>query len=179
MSATRVGKFTMQMAAVSTLVAMAAGVASAQKVKVAGPPATTHGQTKASQAAAKGQATAEAKRTDAAEDKAARTAEKKEDAAERASIKAARNEPKELLEGIKLSKTEKKAVEDLEKKYEGQLKDLEKQRTAAEKSGTPDASIASKIATLRTQERTDLRAVLTPAQTTQFDKNVSTLSTKH
>lgn len=179
MSATRVGRFTMQMVAVSTLVAMSAGVASAQKVKAAGPPATTHGQTKANAAAAKGQATAEAKRTDAAEDKAAKTAEKKEDATERASIKAARSEPKELLDGIKLSKTEKKSVDDIEKKYEGQLKDLENQQTAAEKSGTPDASIASKIAALRTQERTDLRAVLSPAQSTQFDKNAATLGTKH
>lgn len=177
MSAPRVSRFTMQIVAVSTLVAMSAGVASAQKVNAAGPPATTHGQTKANEAAAKGQATAEAKRTDAGEDKAAKTAVKKEDAAERASIKAARNEPKELLEGIKLSKTEKKAVDDIEKKYESQLKDLERQQTAAEKSGTPDASITSKIETLRTQERTDLRAVLTPAQTTQFDKNASTPGT--
>lgn len=179
MSAPRVSRFTMQIVAVSTLVAMSAGVASAQKVKAAGPPATTHGQTKANEAAAKGQVTAEAKRTDAAEDKAAKIADKKEDAAERGSIKAARNEQKELLTGIKLSRTEKKTVDDIEKKYESQLKDLEKQQTAAEKSGTPDASIASKIETLRTQERTDLRAVLTPAQTTQFDKNASTLGTTH
>jgi hypothetical protein len=179
MSAIRVRKLTMEMVVVGTLVMMSANVASAQKARPAGPPATTHGQTKANEAAAKGQATAEAKRTDAAEDKAAKTTEKKEDATERASIKAARGEPKELLNGIRLSKTEEKSVDDIEKKYESQLKDLEKQETAAEKSGTPDASIASKIETLRTQERADLRAVLTPAQTTQFDKNATTLGTKH
>jgi hypothetical protein len=179
MSTTRVSKFTMQMVAVSTLFAMSAGVASAQKVKAAGPPATTHGQTKANEAAAKGQATAEAERIDAAEDKAAKTAEKKEDAAERASTKAARSEPTELLEGIKLSKTEEKSVDGIEKKYESQLKDLEKQQTAAEKSGAPDASIASKSDALRMQERTELRGVLTPAQISQFDKNASTLGTKH
>jgi len=179
MSATRVSKFTMQMVTVGALVAMSAGVASAQKVKAAGPPPTTHGQTKANAAASKGQATAEAKRTDAAEDKAARTTEKKEDAAERASMKAARSEPKELLKGIKLSKTEKKSVEEIEKKYESQLKDLEKQQTAAEKSATSDASISSKIDALRAQERTDLRAVLTPAQATQFDKNATMVGTKH
>jgi hypothetical protein len=179
MSTTRVSKFTMQMAVVSALVAISAGVASAQKVKAAGPPATTHGQTKANEGAAKGQATAEAKRIDAAEDKSAKTAEKKEDAAERASIKAARSEPKALLEGIKLSKTEEKSVDDIEKKYESRLKDLEKQQTAAEKSGTPDASLASKIDALRMQERSELRGVLTPAQISQFDKNASTLGAKH
>ena len=179
MSATRVSKFTMQMVAASTLVAMSASVASAQKVKAAGPPATTHGQTKANEAAAKGQATAEAKRTDTADDKAAKTTEKKEDATERASIKAARSEPKQLLEGIKLSKAEEKSVDGIEKKYDTQLKDLEKQETAAEKSGASDVSITSKIEALRTQERSDLRAVLTPAQTTQFDKNVTALGSKH
>jgi len=51
MSATRVSKLTMQLVAVGTLVAMSAGVASAQKVKAAGPPVTTHGQIKANEAA--------------------------------------------------------------------------------------------------------------------------------
>lgn len=179
MSSIRVSKFTIQMIAAGVIVAISAGVASAQKAKAGGPPATTHGQTKANEAAGKGQATAEAKRTDAAEDKTARTADKKDDAAERAAIKAARSEPKELLKDIKLSKAEKKSIGDIEKKYEGQIKDLEKQQAAAEKSGTPGSSIASKIDALRTQERADLRAALSSEQTAQFDKNATKIGTKH
>jgi len=179
MSAKRVSKMATHMVTVGVIVAMSAGVASAQKVKPAGPPATTHGQTQANAAAAKGQATAEASRTDAAADKAAGATDKKEDASERAAIKAARNEPNALLKGITLSKSEKTSVDDIEKKYDKQLKDLEKQEDAAEKAGTSDASIASKIQALRTQERTDLRAVLTTAQMTQFDKNASSIGTKH
>jgi hypothetical protein len=178
------GKFTIQLAAVAALVAVSAGVAGAQKAKPptprpAGPPVTTHGETKANEHAAKGQATAESKRTEAREDKAARATEKKEDNAERAAIKSARNEPKALLKGIRLSAAERTSVNDIQKKYDGQLKDLEKQENDAEKSGKPDATIVSKIDALRVQERAELRTALTPAQATRFDKNVATLGTKH
>jgi hypothetical protein len=173
MTVTRLGKFTIQLAAVAALVAVSAGVAGAQKAKPptprpGGPPVTTRGETKANEHAAKGQANAEAKRTEAREDKA-----------ERMAIKSARNEPKALLKGIRLSAAERTSVEGIEKKYAGQLKDLEKQEDAAEKSGKPDATFVSKIDALRTQERTELRAALTPAQATQFDKNAATLGTKH
>jgi hypothetical protein len=169
---------TIQVVAASMLVAISAGVASAQKAKPAGPPVTTHGETKANTHAAKGQANAEAKRTDADADKAARDADKKEDAAERAAMKAAHNQPHELLKGIKLTKSEKKSVEDIEKKYDKQLKDLEKQEDAAEKAGKPDPSIASKIDALRAQEQADLRAVLSPDQVKQFDKNAAAIGSK-
>jgi hypothetical protein len=179
MSKTHVSKWTTQLAVIGTLVAISTGVAHAQKPHAGGPPATTHGAIKANDAAAKGQANAEAKRTDADDDKAARAADKKEDAAERAALKAARNQPKELLKGIKLSKDEEKSVDAIEKKYEAQLKDLDKQEDAAEKSGAPTAPIAAKIAALRTQEQADLRAVLNPSQLAQFDKNAAALASKH
>ena len=172
MTVTRLSKFTIQLAVVGALVAVSAGVAGAQKAKPAphpgGPPVTTRGETKANPHAAKGQANAESKRTEAREDKA-----------ERVAIKSARNEPKALLKGIRLSAAERKSVNDIEKKYEGQLKDLEKQEDAAEKSGKPDETFVSKIDALRTQERAELRGALTPAQATQFDKNAATLGTKH
>jgi len=179
MTKTHVNRSTIQLALVAALVAMSAGAVHAQKPRPAGPPITTHGATKANDAAAKGQANAEAKRTDADADKAARNADKTEDASERAALKAARNQPKELLKGIKLSKDEHKSADAIEKKYEGQLRDLDKQEDAAEKSGAPTAPIASKIAALRTQEQTDLRAILSPSQLTQFDKNASALGAKH
>ena len=167
MSVTSFTKFTAQLATIGALVAMTAGVAGAQKSKPAGPPVTTHGESKAAAPAANGQATAEASRTDAKADKA-----------EAAAMKSARSEPKALLKGIKLSKTEKTSVGAIQKKYDTQLKDLEKQAKAADKAGTPDATLVAKIDALRTQERTDLRAALTPDQATAFDKNVAGLSVK-
>jgi hypothetical protein len=178
MSATRFRTLTIHALSAGVLVATFASVMSAQKSKPAGPPVTTHGETKANAAAVKGQANAEAKRTDAAEDKAARTADKTEDSAERAAAKAARRDPSEGLKGIKLSKSEKQSVDAIKDRYAKQVKALEKQEDAAEKSGRPDASIAAKIAALRTQERADLRAALDPAQAKQFDQNAASNSSK-
>lgn len=178
MSKTHVKNLTTQLVMAGALMLASTSVALAQKPHAAGPPVTTHGETKAGIAAAKGQANAQAKRTDADDDKAARAADKKEDASERAAIKATRNQPKELLKGIKLSKDQVKSVDAIEKKYEGQLKDLDKQEDAAEKSGASTTAIASKIAALRAQEQADLRAVLNPSQLAQFDKNASAVGTK-
>jgi Spy/CpxP family protein refolding chaperone len=164
MQATRVTKFTAQVVAAAVCLLAFSVAASAQKAKPAGPPVTTKGMTKANEHAAKGQATAESKRAKAREDKA-----------ERAETKAAREEPGRLLKGIKLTKAERTSVNDVEKKYRAQLKDLEKQEDAAEKAGTPMADFATRVTALRTQERADIRAVLTPAQATQFDKNAATV----
>src|SRR5262245_3464668 len=179
MSSIRVSSLTAQLVAVAPLLAPVPAIAHAQKPRPAGPPITTHGQTQSNAAAAKGQANAESKRADADADKAAKTADKTEDASEHAAIKAARTEPNALLKGIKLTKTEEKSVDAIEKKYDGQLKELDKQEDGDEKSGASTASFASKIDALRAQERADLRAVLTPSQATQFDKNAATIGTKH
>src|SRR2546423_1227621 len=182
MTVTRLSKMTIQFATVAAMIALSAGAASAQKKAPAphpaGPPVTTHGETKANVKAAKGQETAESARTEAKEKKAAKMAEKKADNAETVALKSARSEPGKDLKGIKLTKAERTSVEGIEKNYSSQLKDLEKQETAAEKAGTPDASLVAKIDALRMQERTDIRAALTPAQATRFDKNVSALGTK-
>jgi|SRR5262252_7243662 len=175
MSTQRHNRMTLQALAAGMLVAISAGVVGAQKGRPAGPPMTTHGATKANTAATKGQTNAEAKRTDADADKAAKNADKKEDASERAAMRAARNQPHELLKDIKLTDSEKKSVDEIEKKYDKQLKDLDQQEDAAEKAGKPDTTFASKITALRTQEQADLRAVLTPDQAKQFDKNAAAI----
>jgi len=173
MQATRVTKFTAQVVAAAVCLLAFSVAANAQKAKPAGPPVTTKGMAKANEHAATGQATAESKRTEAAERKTAKAAEKKEEKAERAEVKAAREEPGQLLKGIKLTKAERKSVNEVEKKYRDQLKDLEKQENEAEKAGKPTADFATKVTALRTQERADIRAVLTPEQATQFDKNAT------
>lgn len=178
MSTQRVTKMTIQVVTAGMLVAISAGVVSAQKSRPAGPPMTTHGATQANPAAAKGQANAEAKRTDADADKAAKDADKKEDASERAAMKGARDQSHELLKDIKLTPTEKKSVDAIEKKYDEQLKDLDKQEDAAEKAGKPDTTFASQVSALRTKEQADLRAVLTSDQAKQFDKNAAALNSK-
>ena len=175
----RITNIAIRTTALGALLAGFATVAAAQKEKhPAGPPATTMGTMKSNSKAATGQATAEAKRTNAREDKVGRDADKTEDRAQRSAFKVARSDPKGLLKGIKLSSSEKKSVKATEKRYAGQIKALEKQEDAAEKAGHPDLTIAGKIAALRVSERADLRAALSPAEQAQFDKNASTLGNK-
>jgi hypothetical protein len=143
------------------MLAGSAGVAMAQKVKPAGPPVSTRGAVKSNPKADKGQATAETARVAARERKA-----------EKWELKSARGESKQVLKGIKLSPEEKKSVNDIEKKYDRQYKDLEKAADDAAKAGTPDAAVATKVTELRIQERMELRAALAPEHRADFDKNV-------
>ena len=142
-------------AATAVLVLMNTGSAEAQKAKPSGV-AKSGKMAKAPSAKAEGKA-----------------ADKAEDRAEKAAKKEFKSQPHELLKGIKLTSTEKKQVEDIEKRYNDQFKALEKQEDQAEKSGTPMSDATQRIAALRDQERNDLRGVLTPAQQAQFDKNAS------
>ena len=175
----RLANIAIRTTALGALLAGFATVAAAQKEKhPAGPPATTMGTMKSNPKAAKGQTTAEAKRTDARDDKAGKDADKTEDRAQRSALNGARSDPKGLLKGIKLSSSEKKSVKATEKRYADQFKALKKQGDAAEKSGHPDLTIAGKIAALRVSERAELRAALSPAEQTQFDKNATTMGTK-
>ena len=87
---------------------------------------------------------------------------------------AAAKEPAALLKGIKLTADEKKAVNAIEKKYRDQLADLKKAHMAADKTGTEtDAQVTAKAQAIVDQEKTDLRAALTTAQQTTFDKNAA------
>ena len=106
-----------------------------------------------------------------------RAAERKEHRA----YEAVENEPRNLLRGIKLTKQEKQQVNDVRKRYATQLKQLKKQDEANEKTATAENEDAElqQIDQLRTQERSDIRAILTADQQAKFDKNATALDAKH
>ncbi len=170
MHATRFPVMATAFAIAGVLVAGGAATAGAQKSHMSAPhpPAMTHGMEKANEHAAKGQEKAESKRVDAAEDRS-------ENAAER----AVRTQRGRLLKGIKLTSAQRKAFAELQRKYDAQLKTLDKQEDAAEKSGKADSTLTAQVVSLRTQERSDIRALLTAAQQQQFDKNASAMDAKH
>jgi hypothetical protein len=144
---------------------VAAGIpsfADAQKAKPSGPPVVTKGTLKSNPKADKGQATAEAARAEARDRKGEHTA-----------IKAARQESKNAVKGLGLTDAERSAWNDVEKKYEVQYKDLEKSEKAGDKAGTDDPAFIAKVDALRAQERMELRALLTPEQQTQYDRNIA------
>lgn len=124
-----------------------------------------------------------ARNADKVADKSARTTDKAADKAERSQLKFAHDQ-KRLTKGIRLTPAEKKQVKAIEKKYDENYRDLrQKQKAddkAAKKNGTTetDAAFQSQISQLQTQERADMRAVLTVQQQSIFDSNVSKLSTR-
>jgi hypothetical protein len=179
MTRSRLTKITVRTAALGALLAGFGSLALAQKVKPpVGPPSTTTGTVQSSPKAEKGQTNAEAKRTDAQDKKALKNADKLQNKEQGAALKSARNEPKALLKGIKLTSTEKASTKAIETRYAGELQEIEKQARIAEKAGQADPSVASRIDALRARERTELRNGLTPAQQTRFDKNAAAYGTK-
>jgi len=130
-----------------------------------------------------------ARNADKAQDKAAHNADKSADKAERASEKTERAEldaahdQKHLTKGIKLTLAEKKQIKAIEKKFDAQFRSLRKSELAADKAakknGTADndATFAAQLSQLTTQERAEMRAVLTPQQQSIFDSNVAKQST--
>ena len=72
----------------------------------------------------------------------------------------------------------------IKKKYDADYRDLRQKEKAADKAakknGTTetDAAFQSQLLQFQTQERTDMRAVLTVQQQSIFDSNVSKLSTR-
>ena len=131
-----------------------------------------------------------ARNADKVADKSARTADKAADKAERLTDKTERSQlkfahdQKHLTKGIRLTSAEKKQVKAIEKKYDADYRALRQKEKADEKAskknGTTetDAAFQSQISQLQTQERADLRAVLTVQQQSIFDSNVSKLSTR-
>lgn len=130
-----------------------------------------------------------ARTADKAEDKAAHNADKSADKTERSSEKTERadleaaHEQKLLTKGIKLTSAEKKQLKAIEKKYDSQIRSLRKSELAADKTakknGTADsdASFSAQLSQLQVQERSEMRAVLTPQQQSIFDSNVVKAST--
>jgi hypothetical protein len=131
-----------------------------------------------------------ARNADKAADKSARNTEKAADKTERSADKVERSElkfaheQKLLTKGIKLTLAEKKSLKAIEKNFDAQYRDLRQKELAADKAakknGTveSDATFEAQLSTLQIQERNQMRAVLTPAQQSVFDSNVTKLSTK-
>lgn len=151
-------------ATIASLLALGGATAQAQKAKA--PKPMPH-MTKVDKAA------------DKQEDKQEQAARKADERAEKQAKNDLKDQPKALLRRIKLTREEKRHEKAIEKKYADELKALEKQEDAAEKSGSPMADVAQKIDALRDEERSDLRATLTPAQQAQFDANEAKLGAKH
>jgi hypothetical protein len=137
------------------------------------------------------------------EDRADKIADKPERKADRTTDKTERSEltfahdQKLLTKGIRLTSAEKKQLKAIEKKYGENYRDLRQKEKAADraakKNGTvsgshqglkvlpqpvSDATFQSQLSQLQSQERTDMRAVLTPQQQSIFDSNVTKLSTR-
>lgn len=99
---------------------------------------------------------------------------KNEDHTERMAWRDAHDQSSRLLKGVKLTAAERQLVKEIDKKYETQLKALKKDEKSADKAGTDnDAAYAQKVAALATQERADIRAVLSASQQARFDANVA------
>jgi hypothetical protein len=118
-----------------------------------------------------------------AANKTAAEAERAADRTERSELRAAHDQ-KLLTKGIRLTSAEKKQLKAIEKKYDAQYRSIRKNEVAADnaarKNGTAesDAAFASQLSQLRTQERTEMRAILTPQQQSIFDSNVTKLSSR-
>ena len=127
---------------------------------------------------------------DKAADKSALTAKKAAAKAERATDKTERSEfnaahdQKLLTKGIRLTSAEKKQLKTIQKKYDAQYRTIRKNEVAADnaarKNGTTesDAAFEAQLTSLQSQERTDMRGVLTSQQQSIFDSNVTKLSTR-
>jgi hypothetical protein len=87
-------------------------------------------------------------------------------------LDSVRRQPRDLLNGIELSRAERKAVNGIVRKNGKQLRILEQRRTS---SATPASQqrVEQDIAKLRDRERSELRRVLTPAHRRQFDHNLA------
>lgn len=174
MTTTRLTLMAIRSTVLGALLVGFASMAIAQGTKPpAGPPRTTKGTLTSSPRAEKGQEMAESKRVEARREKAERAGDKLQNEEQRTALKVARNEPKALLKGIKLTPAERTSLKAIEKRYAVQLKDLEKQARIAEKAGQADPSVASRIHELRTRERAEVRGGLQAEWWPRFDRNVS------
>lgn len=118
-----------------------------------------------------------AKRADKIADKAEKTEEKSEHTA----LKTALAEHR-LDKGLKLTASERRQWETIEKNYDKQYRDLRKSENTADRTAKKthtvddDAAFNAQLSTLELNERNALRATLTPSQQTIFDTNVANLS---
>jgi hypothetical protein len=148
--------------------------AAAQKAKSPmGPPVTTQGAVKSSPKADKGQAVAEAHRTEARERKLEADVAKSEANAIRATAKAARKEPGAWLKGVPMTKEQRKAIKASRKRYEAEVRAIDKETSQNAKDGIRDRSASARLEALRMRERAELRALLGPEGRARFDENAA------
>ena len=74
------------------------------------------------------------------------------------------------LAGLNLTASQKNDIKAINKKYADQFKQL---RDANGKNGGQNATDRSQMQAIAQRERAEIRAILTPAQQTQFDANVA------
>jgi Spy/CpxP family protein refolding chaperone len=123
------------------------------------------------------------RKADRTTDKTARNADKAADKTERSELKFAHDQ-KLVTKGIRLTSAQKTQLKAIEKKSDADYRSLHQNQIAADKAakknGTTesDATIESQLLQLQTQERSDMRSVLTPQQQSIFDSNVTKLSTR-
>lgn len=83
-----------------------------------------------------------------------------------------RRQPKDLLDGIGLSRSQRKAVNGIVRRNARKLVALEKRAEATKNQPDLHAQLEREIADVRDHERAELRAVLSEKQRMQFDRNI-------
>jgi hypothetical protein len=94
-------------------------------------------------------------------------------AAGKSVLTLAREDPESMLKGIALNAIEKKAVRDIERRFAKEFNALEWEFKAALKAGKKDAPVFAKVEVLRSQQRSELRSILTKEQQAAFDSNMA------
>jgi len=94
-----------------------------------------------------------------------------------AEVATVRRQPKALLAGIVLSRSEKKAVNGILRRNDRVLSALAK-RERQERDRAARVRIQHEIIDIRDRERAELRALLNDAQRVQFDRNVARLDAR-
>ncbi|MHB8837974.1 MAG: hypothetical protein ACYC7F_03380 [Gemmatimonadaceae bacterium] len=173
MTISRTTKHVARSMVLAALFASCTTLAAAQRARPAGPPVTTKGATQSSPKAAKGQATAQARRIEARQRKAVRNSEKLRNKEQRAALKRARDEPRALRRGIRLGPDERSALDRAHDRYFGEFTVLEAQARDAERAGQADPSVVARIEEIRQRERAEMRRILAAPELAQFDRNLA------
>ena len=114
-------------------------------------------------------------------DKVADKTEKAEEKSEKLALHTALAEHR-LDKGLKLTATERRQWEAIEKNYDKQYRDLRKTENTADRTARKnhtvddDAAFNAQLSSLELNERNALRATLTSQQQSIFDANVAKLS---
>jgi len=100
-----------------------------------------------------------------------RDANKLENRREKRALSLAHRQSGHLLQKIKLTHDQNRQIHAIEKKYDAEYTNLEKT--------SHNSSVLSSILTSESQERAEIRAVLTPAQQAIFNQNVVSFDNKY